>query len=228
MFCSNCGKEIPEGSQFCPECGAAVSGNGNTAARAGSGTAVMSPSKNEVFVRGYKCAGNSKYYAFTFFLPLAVAVLGALIYEGMPGFGAILIIVGIVFACIIRKIFKQSIMYDETQKLFVYNAHSKLNFTVKKIAVADVQRVRIRYVKVGLMDAKYSLNDPGKYHVIALDAADNNNSVSVWFSKNGNVEEFIPVIENAMKQNGKNIVIDRKEDLIKLAEFSKEVENVGA
>ena len=26
MFCSNCGKQIPDGSAFCPECGATLGG----------------------------------------------------------------------------------------------------------------------------------------------------------------------------------------------------------
>jgi len=29
MFCSGCGKEIPEGSKFCPECGKATNGTPN-------------------------------------------------------------------------------------------------------------------------------------------------------------------------------------------------------
>jgi RNA polymerase subunit RPABC4/transcription elongation factor Spt4 len=31
MFCSNCGKEIPEGSKFCPGCGKAADGTSNAA-----------------------------------------------------------------------------------------------------------------------------------------------------------------------------------------------------
>ena len=225
MFCPNCGKEMADESQFCPECGAAVTTNKATAGENVRVREVSSSSlKNEVFVRGYRCAGNSKYYAFTFFLPVAIALLGAFVCEGIPSIGLIIIIGAIIFACIDRKIFKQSIMYDEAQNTFVYNAHSKLKFTVKKIPVSDIQRVRVRYVKVGLMDAKYSLNDPGKYQVIALDSSDSKKSLSVWFSKKGNAEEFFPVLENVLKMNGKNVGIDKKNELLKLSDFTKESE----
>ena len=220
MFCQNCGKEINDGIKFCPECGAVTSENG----LGGDGSHTF-PENNEVFVRGYKCAGNSKYYAFTFYVPGAAVVLGGLLCESMPILGLLIILAAVVFACIIRKVFKQSIMYDDSQKYFIYNAHSHLKFTIKKIAIADIKKVRIRYVKIGLIDSRYSLNDPGKYHVISFDAADSKKSLSVWFSKNGNAEEFIPVIENAFNQNEMNVVIDRKEELIKHAKFLKESEN---
>ena len=28
MFCTNCGKQVPNGAQFCPHCGAAMNSNG--------------------------------------------------------------------------------------------------------------------------------------------------------------------------------------------------------
>ena len=147
-----------------------------------------------------------------------------MLYEGIPAIGLILILAAIIFAIIGRKIFRQSILFDDTQKMFIYNAHSHLNFTIKKIALSDIKSIRIRYVKVGIMDAKYSLNDPGKYNVISFDAVDNSKSLSVWFSKPRNLDEFIPVVENALQQNGKSISIDKKQDLIKLVEFTKESE----
>ena len=84
MFCPTCGKEMADESQFCPECGAAVTVNKATAGENVRVREVSSSSlKNEVFVRGYRCAGNSKYYAFTFFLPVAIALLGAFVCEGI-------------------------------------------------------------------------------------------------------------------------------------------------
>ena len=89
--------------------------------------------------------------------------------------------------------------------------------------VSDIKSVRIRYVKVGFGTSKVSLNDPGKYHVISLDAVNPENSIRVWFPKNGNAEEFIPIINYALQKSGKQIQIDCKEELIKGTDF--EIEN---
>lgn len=226
MFCKNCGKEIEDGAAFCNNCGTAV---GNESSAKTSGKLNLAGGQNsssikEVFVRGFKCAGNGKYYAFCYYVPLIVFILGLYLWQ-YTALGLILALLGFIFALVVKKIFKQSLLYDEIQEAFIYNAHSHLSFTVKKLNVSDIKSVRIRYVKVGFGTSKFSLNDPGKYHVISLDAVNPENSIRVWFPKNGNAEEFIPVINYALQKSGKQIQIDCKEDLMKGYDFEMENQN---
>ncbi|MDO5861997.1 MAG: zinc ribbon domain-containing protein [Thermoplasmata archaeon] len=46
MYCSSCGKEIPEGAKFCPECGA-QSGSGAGSGGVDANTAIMFNKKSE-------------------------------------------------------------------------------------------------------------------------------------------------------------------------------------
>lgn len=225
MFCPNCGKQINDGADFCPECGKSTSQNKGDALNSSGrivGGVTNSPDKKEVFVRGLKCAGAGKYYAFTYFIPLLVVILGAALFEPVSWLGCFLIIAGIVFGIFARMIFKRSIMYDEEKKSFVFNAHSHLKFSMKSIDVGELSGIRVRYVKIGYSAARFSLNDPGKYHVICFDSAYEGKSFSVWFSKNGNAEEFMPVIEYAFQKNGSGISVDKKDELMKLKDFENE------
>lgn len=47
MFCSNCGREMPDGARFCPECGWSASGTGSGTGRVDVNTAVMFNKKSE-------------------------------------------------------------------------------------------------------------------------------------------------------------------------------------
>ncbi|MDO5853155.1 MAG: zinc ribbon domain-containing protein [Thermoplasmata archaeon] len=47
MFCSNCGKEMPDGARFCPDCGWSASGPGAGTGRVDVNTAVMFNKKSE-------------------------------------------------------------------------------------------------------------------------------------------------------------------------------------
>lgn len=220
MFCKYCGKELEQGTVFCPNCGNAVKKNmTQTPAGASSMT-----SANEVFIRGFKCAGNGMYYAFCYFAPIALLVLGIYIAQ-YTNFGLFLALVGFLATIFIKKIFKQSILYDESQQTFFYNAHSHLPFTMKSLSIADVKSIRLRYVKVGFGTSKVSLNDPGKYHVISLDAENSEKSIKVWFPKAGNAEEFIPVLEKAIQTSGKSLSIDKKDELMKWSDFETELNN---
>ena len=180
--------------------------------------------KKEVFVRGMRTAGNSKYYAFMYFTPVAILVLGYLISETNGGV-LLWALIALIFGVIAKIIFKQSIMYDEVQQAFVYNAHSHLKFTMKTLKLTDIKSIRLRYVKIGYGTSRASLNDIGKYHVISLDAETPNQSLKVWFPKDGNMEEFIPALEYAVQQSGRSIPINRKDELMKWVEFETELEN---
>ncbi|MBR4322075.1 zinc ribbon domain-containing protein [Treponema sp.] len=220
MFCSKCGAELADNAKFCSNCGNVVK---KVMSQTHSGTTSMI-SANEVFIRGFKCAGNGMYYAFSYFTPVILVVLGFYIAQ-YTNFGLFLALIGLLAGFLIKKIFKQSILYDESNQTFFYNAHSHLPFTMKSLNIADVKSIRLRYVKIGFGTSKVSLNDPGKYHVISLDATDPEKSIKVWFPKDGNAEEFIPVLEKAIQTSGKSLTVDKKDELIKWADFETELNN---
>ncbi|WP_298533117.1 zinc ribbon domain-containing protein [uncultured Treponema sp.] len=220
MFCSKCGAELADNAKFCSNCGNVVK---KVMSQTHSGTTSMI-SANEVFIRGFKCAGNGMYYAFSYFTPVILVVLGFYIAQ-YTNFGLFLALIGLLAGFLIKKIFKQSILYDESNQTFFYNAHSHLPFTMKSLNIADVKSIRLRYVKIGFGTAKFSLNDPGKYHVISLDAESPEKSIKVWFPKDGNAEEFIPVLEKAIQTSGKSLTVDKKDELIKWADFETELNN---
>lgn len=220
MFCSKCGAELADNAKFCSNCGNVVK---KVMSQTHSGTTSMI-SANEVFIRGFKCAGNGMYYAFSYFTPVILVVLGFYIAQ-YTNFGLFLVLIGLLAGFLIKKIFKQSILYDESNQTFFYNAHSHLPFTMKSLNIADVKSIRLRYVKIGFGTAKFSLNDPGKYHVISLDAESPEKSIKVWFPKDGNAEEFIPVLEKAIQTSGKSLTVDKKDELIKWADFETELNN---
>ena len=220
MFCSKCGAELADNAKFCSNCGNVVK---KVMSQTHSGTTSMI-SANEVFIRGFKCAGNGMYYAFSYFTPVILVVLGFYIAQ-YTNFGLFLALIGLLAGFLIKKIFKQSILYDESNQTFFYNAHSHLPFTMKSLNIADVKSIRLRYVKIGFGTSKVSLNDPGKYHVISLDAESPEKSIKVWFPKDGNAEEFIPVLEKAIQTSGKSLTVDKKDELIKWADFETELNN---
>ena len=61
--------------------------------------------------------------------------------------------------------------------------------------------------------------------IITVDAETPNQSLKVWFPKDGNMEEFIPALEYAVQQSGRSIPINRKDELMKWVEFETELEN---
>ena len=76
MFCSKCGKEINDNVKFCPNCGNAIGQQDSSSTIINSNN-----STNEIFIQGYRCAEDTPYYAFTYFLPLAILLLGIWIWE---------------------------------------------------------------------------------------------------------------------------------------------------
>ena len=66
MFCSKCGKEINDNVKFCPNCGNTIGENVVSTVPINSNI-----SSNEIFIKGYRCAEDTAYYAFTYFLPQA-------------------------------------------------------------------------------------------------------------------------------------------------------------
>ena len=217
MFCSKCGKEINDNVKFCPNCGNAI-GKEDSPNTSSSTIINSNNSNNEIFIQGYRCAEDTPYYAFTYFLPLAILLLGVWICE-YTGFGVVLALVGFVLAFFIRKIFKRSIKYDSSTKSFIKNPSCKLKFAIRSISLDKIQKVRIRYVKKGYLDGKYSLNDMGKFYVISFDSENKEESLSVWSIKKGNLDDFIPIIENAFNENGISIQIDRNDTLMTGKEF---------
>ena len=214
MFCSSCGNQVQDGVAYCPSCGAPVKNSGTQSNVSSPVTNSQNTNfKREVFVRGFKCAGGGMYYAFSYYVPLIIFFLGCFLCN-YTDFGLFLVLVGIVFALFVKKIFKQSILYDDNQKVFIYNAHSHLSFTMRTVKLSDVKNIRLRYVKIDWSGA-YTLNDPGKYHVICFDTADSKQALKVWFPKNGNMEEFIPALEQAVRDSGNAIAIDRNDTLMK-------------
>jgi uncharacterized membrane-anchored protein len=70
MFCPNCGKEIPDGSKFCPYCGAKLEGNVTSQ----SSPKESSPS-NEYLV-SQKTSSGGGYFSFrTMITPIIVKLL---------------------------------------------------------------------------------------------------------------------------------------------------------
>ena len=122
-------------------------------------------------------------------------------------------------AFFIRKIFKRSIKYDSSTKSFIKNPSCKLKFAIRSISLDKIQKVRIRYVKKGYLDGQYSLNDMGKFYVISFDSANKEESLSVWSIKKGNLDDFIPIIENAFNENSLSIQIDRNDTLMSGKDF---------
>ena len=217
MFCSKCGKEINDNVKFCPNCGNAI-GKEDSPNTSSSTIINSNNSNNEIFIQGYRCAEDTPYYAFTYFLPLAILLLGVWIWE-YTGFGVVIALVGFVLAFFIRKIFKRSIKYDSSTKSFIINPSCKLKFAIRSISLDKIQKVRIRYVKKGYLDGQYSLNDMGKFYVISFDSTNKEESLSVWSIKKGNLDNFIPIIENAFNENGISIQIDRNDTLMTGKEF---------
>ena len=220
MFCSKCGKEINDNVKFCPNCGNAIGkeDSPNTSSSTIINSNNSNNSNNEIFIQGYRCAEDTPYYAFTYFLPLAILLLGVWIWE-YTGFGVVIALVGFVLAFFIRIIFKRSIKYDSSTKSFIKNPSCKLKFAIRSISLDKIQKVRIRYVKKGYLDGQYSLNDMGKFYVISFDSTNKEESLSVWSIKKGNLDDFIPIIENAFNENGISIQIDRNDTLMTGKEF---------
>ena len=61
----------------------------------------------------------------------------------------------------------------------------------------------------------------GKFYVISFDSENKDESLSVWSIKKGNLDDFIPIIENAFNENGISIQIDRNDTLMTGKEFEE-------
>ena len=104
MFCQNCGKEIPEGAQFCPNCGAPV---GAPAPASEPVVPVVTKKKSKMNIIGI-IAGAVIILA-TFLPFVSVSLLGTTASQSLMdgGDGIIYIAVaalGILFACLGKNI----------------------------------------------------------------------------------------------------------------------------
>ena len=67
MFCPNCGKEIPDGSKFCPYCGANLEGNVT------SQSSPKESSSSDEYLANQKTYSGSGYFSFrTMITPIIV------------------------------------------------------------------------------------------------------------------------------------------------------------
>lgn len=58
MFCTHCGKSIPDGAKFCPECGAAIS--------AASGSAASNTNNNSNFNNVQYSSSQNQQYGYNY------------------------------------------------------------------------------------------------------------------------------------------------------------------
>lgn len=229
MFCKNCGKEIPNDSKFCPECGVALAFVENTnkekTVTESPKTSYKTAAEKEVLIRGFRYA-SSKKSKFSFIMT-DLPTLGIfanfvllIIFQGWLWF--VLLGLWTLFYYVARFIFRQSIIYNTESKDFIYNAHSKVPSTKITLNINELKGIRFRYVKVTYNACYSNAIDMGKYHVISFDAVDDAKSFDVWFPKKGNAEEFLPIIESALAENNSTIKIDKKEELVKFYDFIAE------
>lgn len=97
MFCFKCGKQIEDGSAFCPYCGAAQTESGDAGTAAVSGNVGSAQSDRPIYNNTLAIVG----LVFTFLIPLVGVVLdiiAACMRETSPGWrlaSAICIFVGV-------------------------------------------------------------------------------------------------------------------------------------
>ena len=246
MFCSKCGAEIENGAKFCQKCGTAVEGAGvettsngagsNTAGRTLAGTNSSVNLKKEVTIKGSKWYINRKYQLFVDLLPLVGLLFAYIFFEiEVLAVGFIFLIATLVFEIICRKIFKQSVIYDDSKKAFLINENSHLSFAKREIKLSELKDIKIRNVKVTGKSTKAALKNNifvrsllpygGKYSLVAFNTQKFEEGLEIYFSKKGNIEELIPIIEEVVKSNQVNITLDKKDELIDWADYANEYIN---
>src|SRR5574344_880698 len=220
-FCTQCGAEIPNDSQFCPSCGKKT----ETITQATAAQSVPKPQSN---TNGQKQSVNIKsnnhmllsksmffIYLLLFYVPIIISLL---IMSAAPGIGIILFIAALVFAGFIlpAKIMHREVAYDGQNILL--NPNAKINKFSDKIAVADIASIRIRRVKKSGFDTrtkiKYLQGGAGKYDVIAFDTAAQKNALMIVFYKKGNMDEFLPILTQALAEHGKDASIINRNDTV--------------
>lgn len=77
MFCSHCGKEIPDSARFCPECSAEVTA-GQTSPAAESTAPAASPKQNTLSLIGFVVALISLLLNFWGIVGIAATIISVL------------------------------------------------------------------------------------------------------------------------------------------------------
>lgn len=199
MFCTKCGKEIKKEMKYCPGCGNPVDSTNEIVKP--EVESVSLPYKKEVFIRGIIKPTFTKYGGFQDWVETIFIVIAFLFGPIIP-----FVVLGLVWYTIFPFIFRESILYDEKTQSFFYNANSNLGFTKASISINDVKGVWIAPAKFGILQ---------KFYIISF-VKNEEESLTVYFSKKDNMEEFIPTIEYAINKSGKDIEICRDDELIKM------------
>ena len=243
MFCSKCGAQIEDGAKFCSSCGTVVEGagmetasnglNSNAAGATFAGTNSIASLKKEVTIKGSKWYINRKYQLFVDLFPLIGLFLAYISFQHeFIVIGSIFLIAFFVFEIITRKIFKQSILYDDSKKAFLINENSHLNFAKREIKLSELKEIKIRNVKVSAKSTKAALKNNifvrsllpygGKYSLVAFNTQNFEEGLEIYFSKKGNIEELLPLLEKVIKTNQLNITLDKKDEIIDWADYANE------
>ncbi len=98
-YCSNCGKQLPEGASVCPSCGAKVAGSPAVQAAPVIVNIENNNTNTNSNVNAVPAVGRQKNKWVAFFLCLFLGFLGAhKFYEGKVGMGILYLFTGGLFA----------------------------------------------------------------------------------------------------------------------------------
>jgi hypothetical protein len=229
-FCTQCGAEIPNGSQFCPSCGKKAGTTTQTIAT----QSVPQPHANTNGQKQSVAIKNNSHFLLDkemFYLHTLLyygpILISALIMMASATVGIILFIASLIFAGYIipAKIMHREAVYDGQN--IVLNPGAKIKQFSKKIVVNEIAHIRIRKVNKGYFETRkkilYLQGVAGKYDVIAFDTATQKNALIICFYKKGNMDQFLPILNQALAEHNKDIsLIDRNDTLVKIKDFEKE------
>ena len=91
MFCMSCGTQIPESSQFCPQCGASMTGGRNTGRQEPQKVIIQHSTKrghdaSSGFGRGFGETLGAKFGSLVWGLIIIIAII-VMIYSCSSGSG---------------------------------------------------------------------------------------------------------------------------------------------
>lgn len=229
-FCTQCGAEIPNGSQFCPSCGKKAETTTQTTAAQSvpQPHANTNSQKQSVAIKdgNHILINKEMFYLYTL-LYYGPTLVSLLIMMASTTTGLILFIASLIFAYYIlpAKIMHREAVYDGQN--IVLNPGAKMKQFSKKISVNEISHIRIRKVNKNCFDTRrkilYLQGHFGKYDVIAFDTATQKNALIICFYKKGNMDQFLPILNQALAEHNKDIsLIDRNDTLVKIKDFEKE------